>query len=116
MGLEEELSQFIGTTKYYPSTFGTLNLTDGVYYLRENANCYWFIDIIESYQPQLKDAGFQIWGIKVNADKTAIVYCKEDSNIKPIVTQELNFTDFPLEKFELYCINNVVLLKINKRR
>jgi len=111
MALEEELGQFTGTTKYYPSTFGTLNLTDGVHYLRERANCYWFIDIIESYQPSLRGVSFQIWGIKVNADKTAMVYCKEDSDKKPVVSQELTYTDFPVDNFELYCIDNVVLLK-----
>ncbi len=111
MGLEEELSQFIGTTQYHPSTFGTLNITDGVHYLREKANCYWFMDVIESYQPQLKGIGFQIWGIKVNEDKTAMVYCKEDSDKEPITTQKLEYTDFPLDKFELYCIDHVVLLK-----
>ena len=111
MGLEEDLGQFTGTTQYHRSTFGRLNLTDGVHYLREKANCYWLIDIIESYQPELKKAGFQIWGIKVNEDKTATVSCKEDSDKKPIVTQELEYTDFPLKDFELYCIDGVVLLK-----
>ena len=111
MGLEEELCQFTGTTRYYPSTFRKLNLTDGVHYLREKANCYWFIDIIESYQHELKGINFQIWGIKVNEDKTAIVYCKEDSDKVPLITQELTYTDFPLNTFELYCIDDVVLLK-----
>ena len=111
MDLEQELSQFTGTTKYYSSTFGKLNLTEGAHYLRERAKCYWLIDVIESYQHKLKDVDFQLWGIEVNKDKSAQIYCKEDSNKKPIVTQELEYTDFPLDKFELYCINNVVLLK-----
>jgi len=111
MGLEEELNEFTGTTQYHRSTFGSLNVTDGVHYLREKANCYWFIDIIESYQPKLKDVPFQIWGINVKDDKTALVYCKEDSDRKPIVTQKLEYTDFPLKEFELYCIDKVVLLK-----
>ena len=108
---EAELNQFIGSTQYYPSSFGRLKLTDGVHYLREKGNCYWFIDIIESYQPKLKDAGFQIWGINVNEDKTATVYCKEDSDRKPLITQKLEYADFPLDNFELYCIDDVVLLK-----
>jgi hypothetical protein len=108
---EAELNQFIGTTQYYPSSFGKLNLTDGVQYLREKGNCYWFIDIIESYQPKLRNVGFQIWGISVNEDKTATVYCKEDTNRKPLITQKLEYADFPLDDFELYCIDDVVLLK-----
>ena len=54
---------------------------------------------------------FQIWGIKVYDDKSAMVYCKEDCDEAPIVTQYLSYTDFPIENFELYCIDGVVLLK-----
>jgi len=109
--LEEQLSQFIGTTQYHPSSFGRLNITDGVNYLREEVGCHWLIDIIESYQHKLKNISFQIWGIRVYEDKSAMVYCKEDTDEAPIVTQYLNYTDFPLEHFELYCIDGVVLLK-----
>jgi hypothetical protein len=109
--LEDELYQFIGTTQYHRSTFGTLNITDGVQYLTEKAKCFWLIDLIESCQPKLRDARFQIWGIKVNDDKTAFIYCKEDSDKKPVVTKKIDFTDFPLKNFELYCIDKVVLLK-----
>ncbi len=111
MGLEEELLQFIGTTQYHRSTFGTLNITDGVHYLTEKATCFWLIDLIESFQPKLRGIDFQIWGIKVDEDKTAVIYCKEDSNKKPVVLKKIGFTDFPLKNSELYCVDNVVLLK-----
>ena len=106
-----ELKNFTGTTQYYGSSFGLLKLTDGVHYLRERANCYWFIDIIESYQPTMKQTPFQIWGIKKNEDDSAMVYCKEDSHLKPIVQQEIPYTDFPLKEYEMYCIDGIVLLK-----
>ncbi len=111
MGLEEELNQFIGTTQYHRSTFGTLNITDGVHYLTEKAKCFWLIDLIESFQPKLKNIGFQVWGIKVNDEKTAIIYCKDGNNKKLLTLKKLDYTDFPLKNFELYCVDNVVMLK-----
>ena len=108
---ENELLQFTGAENYYPSSFGTLNLTDGAHYLRERAGCYWLIDIIESYQPQLKGEEFQIWGIIVNDDKSAIVYCKRDCDQPSLIEQHIEYTDFPLKQYELYCTNGVILLK-----
>lgn len=109
--LKEDLNHFTGTEKYYASSFGGLKLTDGIHYLRETANCYWFIDIIESYQHKLKDIHFQLWKIVVNDDRTAVVTCIEDIDQPNLVKQELQYTDFPLKEFECYCIDGVVLLK-----
>jgi len=47
--LLSELAQFTGTTAYHRSSLGGLLLTDGAHHLRERANCYWLIDVIESY-------------------------------------------------------------------
>ena len=47
--LASELSQFIGTTRYYkPSIFSSMRITDGVKYFIDNAGngAYWFTDIV----------------------------------------------------------------------
>ena len=106
-----EFEQFTGTTKYYRSTFGRLLLTEGIHYMRERLNCYWLIDIVESYQPQLKDKRFQLWSIQVNKDKSALVEMREDSGLEPLVKQALQYTDFKLKQYEFFCIDRVVLLK-----
>jgi len=106
-----ELAQFTGTTSYYKSSFGRLLLTDGAHYLRERLDCYWLIDIVESYQPQLKDKRFQVWSIDVKPDNSAIVEMKEDTGLEPIVRQEIGWTDFKLKQYEFFCIDGVVLLK-----
>lgn len=112
--LESGLGQFIGTLQYHASSFGTLNLTDGVHFLREQAECYWLIDIIESYNmtdKKVKATEFQVWAIKVNKeDNTAVVTCKDDDG-KKLVSQKIEYTDFPLSEFELWCIGGVLLLK-----
>lgn len=111
--LKSELNQFIGTTQYHPSTFGALKITDGVNYLREAANCYWLIDLIESYNMchnKVQNMGFQLWNLTVNENRSAYVFCREDTKKRPVVTQKVHYTDFPLNEIKLYCIDKTVLL------
>jgi len=113
--MELNLDQFIGTENYYKHSTG-VEYTDGIKYLADKTNCYWFIDIIASYQQQYRDLPFQIWTLQLyEAGRVnlfdAFVTMKEDSN-KPVrVSQNIVHTDFPLKKIEVYCINGVILLK-----
>ncbi len=108
--LEAELAHFHGTTGYYKNFTGLL-YTDGVKYLADHAECYWLIDLVGSYQPQLRDVPFQVWRIKVKDDDSALVTMVEDTG-KPVkIKQEIPFTDFPLSEFEFFCIDKVMLLK-----
>jgi hypothetical protein len=108
-----DLSDFTGSEHYYSSTFKALSLTDGVHFLRESGNCYWLIDIIESYQKQLKNEEFQVWKLEVRDDNSAVVIC-EDGNNNILISQSLEYTDFKeqtgLDEITLYCCNEVVLL------
>lgn len=106
-----ELGQFTGTTRYHKSSFGRLRLTDGAHYLRERLGCYWLIDIVESYQPQLASVPFQLWSINVRPNKSALVEMREDSGLAAIVSQEIPYTDFKLKQYEWYCVDGVVMLK-----
>jgi len=111
MSLIQELMGFTGTEQYHATTFGKLKVTDGIHYLREKANCYWLIDIVESYQDKLKNVPFQLWRIEVHKDKSFTVTCREDTNTPNLVKQEAEYTDFPLDQFEFYCVQGVVMLK-----
>ena len=118
--LLNELSMFTGTENYYPSSFGRLKLTDGIHFLREKANCYWLIDIVESvqYLKKVKEqARFIIWNIVKNGSK-AVVEGHWDiesdggySDEKLVYRQKIEYTDFPLEKYEFYQVGDVLLLK-----
>ena len=107
--LIQELKNFTGTTQYFKHFTGLL-FTDGVKYLADKVGCYWLIDVIASYQYKLKNISFQLWEIKVNSDKTAIVSIREDTNTPILIKQELIYTDFPLSEFKFYCIDGVLLL------
>ena len=108
--LEAELAQFHGTLQYYKNFTG-LVYTDGIMYLAERAACHWLIDLVGSYQPQLRDVPFQLWRIDVRDDKSALVTMVQDTGQPLKVRQEIPFTDFPMSEFELFCIDNVMLLK-----
>ena len=100
--LEATLRQFTGTLKYYRSPTGLL-YTDGVRYLAERAGAYWLLDLVGSYQPTLLEVPFQVWGLEVRDDKSAVVTMVEDDGEPIRVRQEIAFTDFPLKNFSFYC-------------
>jgi len=109
--LHKELFQFIGTENWYKHGSGLLHYTDGIKYLADKAGAYWLIDLVASYQHKLKHVPFQLWHIHVNDDDTAIVTIREDIGLKPLVTQKIKFTDFPMRDFEFYVSNGVLMLK-----
>ena len=106
-----ELAQFTGTTQYYRSSFGGLLLTEGAHYFRERLDCYWLIDIVESYQPHLTKAPFQLWNIDKKPNDTAVVEAREDTGLEAIISQKIPYTDFKLQQYEWFCIDGVMLLK-----
>ncbi len=110
MGLEDELQQFTGTERYYRNFTGLL-YTDGIQYLADKANSYWLIDLVGSYQYKYKNVPFQFWELNKNQDKSADITMKEDADQPNIIKQHIPYTDFPLNYFSFYCINNVMLLK-----
>jgi len=109
-----DLDQFTGTMQYHRSSFGLLNLTDGIHFLRENANCYWLIDIVESVQHMQKVKEFNtflVWKIEVYKNKSWKVSAWTDIPGNCIYSQQGSYTDFPFDEFEFYQCENVLLLK-----
>jgi len=84
--------------------------TDGVIAIAEAAGCYWFLDIIGSCQTNKRlDPQFQVWKLVVNHDdNTAVVSGYNDTTL--IITQEIPYTDFPLDELKLYLMDGIILL------
>jgi hypothetical protein len=99
---EDNLESFTGTECYYRHFTRKLVYTDGVKYLAEHGEAYWLIDLVASYQngpaiaknERLQE--FQLWEVKL-VGKGCVVTCREDSNIPPSITQEIEYTDFPFD-------------------
>ena len=104
---QAELDQFTGTEQYHQHWMRQLVFTDGVKYMAEAGGAFWLIDVIASWQ---RKEPFQIWELKVNPDKSCIVTMKEDTDEPILVTQEIPYTDFPLDEIKLYEIDGVLLL------
>lgn len=106
------LRQFTGTCHYYKHPSG-LHYTDGVQWLANHANCYWLLDAIASWQPasfHLVGAEFQLWTLTVSQDHSAMLECRSDSDQPAKILQRIEYTDFPLNHFTLYCESGVLLL------
>jgi hypothetical protein len=112
--LATELQQSTGSENLYKHWLG-LHFTEGVKYLADQAECYWLLDAIGSYQPQLKADPelrfFQVWQLRVD-NHSALLTCWPDSpgQGKPSVSQSIEFTDFPLPEIKLFWSEGILML------
>jgi len=109
--IKKTLKTFIGTDAYHQTVLPNVNCTDGVHYVRSACDAFWLVDAIASYQPEFREkAGFQVWTLKVNDERKGVLTMKEDSDKPDIIKQEFDYTDFPLDKMEMWCIDGIILL------
>ncbi|PSB01399.1 DUF6876 family protein [Merismopedia glauca] len=92
-----------------------MHITQGIKHLASDRHCYWLIDAIRSYQPQLRKkqdlVEFQLWELTVDLDKsTAVLTCKADKNEPPSVEQHIEFTDYPEKTAKFYVCDDVLML------
>lgn len=110
---DADLEQFTGTENYYQHWLRRFMYRDGVHYVAESG-AYWLIDAIASYQPNLlKDPmlqRFQHWILKVDLNnQKAQLVCEGDSD-DVVLTQNIEFTDFPLDEIRFYLVTGVLML------
>jgi len=86
-----------------------MNKTDGCQFVCEHAGAYWLFDLILSWQMQLKEHKFQVWKLIKQGDGTWFMHCS-DGNGKTLAGQEIAYSDFPLDQFEVWLIDGVCLL------
>jgi len=111
--LETSLAHFTGTEAWhrYSPLFRQLLLTDGVKFLCENAGAYWLVDAIGShiftnrkvFDPRQNP--MQFWNLTVTGDK-AVLTCtdggKHGEEPIELARQDIEFTDFPLPKIDIW--------------
>ena len=104
--IKSGLGNFYCTLAYHRLSpiHGSLVCTDGVKWLAESADAFWLVDAIASYQPQCrKDKElryFQAWKLAVKDGKAVLTCDDGNGNIK--ITQNIEFTDFPLAEMDLW--------------
>ena len=110
---ESQLRQFTCSENWYRHAIDrTVLFTDGAKFLADQGGAHWLLDIIaiaQQHDKRVSAEEFQDWNLKVYSDRSATVYC-DDGNGNPVYTQEIPFTDFPLDEVKLYFANNVIHL------
>ena len=108
-----ELAQFTGSEHWYRhGMVRNVLFTDGAKYVADKAGAYWLLDEIALIQPGDKRVAaevFQVWKLKVNADRSAQLVC-EDGNNGVVYEKRIPYTDFPLDEITLWFSNNVIYL------
>lgn len=94
------LTQFTGTERYYRLSRRCL-ITDGAKYLADAAGAYWLLDAAASY---LHEIGTEDWFVLVRCRVTGstAVLTLEDGNGNIRISQEIPYTDLPVEEQVLY--------------
>jgi hypothetical protein len=104
------LAQFIGSESFYKfSPLFRALLTDGAQYVAETAGAFWLMDIIGSYQNQLRGEDMQVWKLIPNKTTSGAKVVCENGNKIEILSQRIPFTDFPFingEEFVLWACRN----------
>ena len=106
-----QLCQFTGTSQYYyHPNFRTLNYTDGVKFVAQEMEAYWFLEHVLIHQtiPEAKGMEFQVWKMVVK-DSSAIITI-DDGNGNVVKEFKIPFTDFPLDEITFWVEGNVLLL------
>lgn len=108
----EALPSFTGTIQYYRHS-GNFIFTDGAAFIAKHCGggAYWLLDLIISYQyhQTIAKEPFQVYRLKVNADKSALITI-DDGDGKILAKQIIEYTDFPLDEITLWFVDNVILL------
>jgi len=105
----DELRQFTRDLVRYRTINRLVVYTPGVKHLAERADAYWLIDAIASYltgvQKKYADQrleSLQFWRLGVHDDRTATLSARADPGVAPYVTQQIEYTDFPLDSIDVW--------------
>lgn len=86
--------------------------TDGVKCLADNAEAYWLVDIVASYQGQhpAKNEPFQCWVLSRRTGTAFVIEMNDGRTKNAMIRQEIEFSDFPLDTITLYLCDGVLML------
>ena len=110
---QSDLGQFRGGgTVYKHGIFARIVYTEGVQYLAAHGGAYWLLDAIGIHllsptmkavieaDPRIRSLHF--WTLTVAEDESALLIAQADSPEKPFITQEIDYTDFPLKEVRIW--------------
>jgi len=108
MNANDLLRHYNCSENYYKAGFGFI-YTDGVNAFCSEFECYWFLNVILSYQSKMRQEDFQVWKLERNENGSAKVICS-NGNGKQLISQKIPFTDFKPNEGTVWIENNVIFL------
>jgi hypothetical protein len=86
-------------------------VTEEVSLFVETNECFWFLDVINSYQTtkHVNDTPFQVWTFKKNKTGNGCVVTCEDGDKNIVKRQRIPFTDLELKTFTMWLINGTIM-------
>ena len=106
--LQAQLAQFHGsTTRTRHALVPTVLMTEGMVFLARSAGAHWLTDAIASYihDPRASQEEFQVWRLMVDVGThTGVITMTDGESDEAIVTQELDYTDFPLAEITVWLV------------
>ena len=111
---QHQLNQFSGDLiRWKHQLCPALLYTPGVQYLMEEGAAYWLLDAIASYQHDSRINGneelrsLQFWKLKVDLESnTAVLTLTDGNNKEPVISQQIPYTDFCLDKASVWVGDN----------
>lgn len=106
-------SQFTGTEHHYRHWLG-FTYTDGVKYVAEQAQAYWLLDLIFSWQPELQQrhgaekVSFQVW--ELTKRQTDWLANCTDGNGGYLCSQILEHCSYPDDSVTMWHIDGTLIL------
>lgn len=111
---EESLRQFTGTDGWYRHAINkSILYTDGAKYVAEVGGAYWLLDAIaiaNKFDKRVNAEQFQAWILKKNKTGNGAKLICHDGNYNRVYKQQIPFTDFPLDRIELWCEGGTIML------
>lgn len=106
----DQLKEFSGGSEnVYKYNLGLI-VTEGALALAKKFECFWFLDIIASYQQQLKNEEFQVWTLKRTVSSAMVV--ATDGNENQLASQRIPFTDFEADEATIWVEYGTALLPV----
>ncbi len=106
--LRAQLAHFTGSETFTRhALIPTVLMTEGVSFLADTAGAHWLTDAIASYvlDQRAQRESFQAWHLAVDpTTRKAILTMTDGNSSKPIITQEFDYTDFPLDEIDLWLV------------
>ena len=106
--IQDKLDLFHGTEEYFRHTVigsgSGLLLTDGTNFLRKEAKCHWLFDEIYFAMMKIRNEDFLSFNMEVSDSSSAQIKI-DDGNGNILYEKDILFTDFPLDKINLFIID-----------